>query len=513
MKRSNKRGVRAIVGACALMSSMFVATGTSAGAQPTTTSAPACAGNPALAGAPGITISNPNCDSAAPGGLFASLDGSRVWAGTIVDSPAGGVTLPGGNGGGGISGFRVEVPAAWNGSLVMFAHGYAGTGPVVGVSDPNLRQWFVDNGYAWAASSYAMNGYDVGTGVVDTHDLLEAFPSITKLKAPTQVIMSGLSMGGAITAVEIEHYRNTFAGAMPYCGVLGGNDLFNFFLGANVTAAALTNTPISFPSVADSASYVPTYDTLVQGEVPALGIGSATGLTAKGQAWETAVENLSGGTRPGFDGSLAFWDSFGFAPLSNIPFLFGLYPGLTGGGEGFLNGNVTDNQHAFYQFSNSPGHSDPASRALNTQVLRVARTIPFSTDPAATELPDVTGTPRIPVVSVHGIGDLFVPFSMDQDYARLADAHGQGDLFVSRAIREVNHCDYNNSELASAFSALTKWISTRQRAAGDQILNPRAVSSPDFGCRFTVGTHAFFQGPACPPSPPGPGRGHGHDAG
>jgi hypothetical protein len=506
MKRFNRRGVRAIVCAGALMSSTILTTAIpSAGAADAPTPAPPCAGNPTLPGAPGITINNPNCEGTR-GGLFSSLDGSSVWAGTIEDSPAGGVTLPGGNGGGGISGYRVEVPAHWNGTLVMFAHGFAGTGTTVAVSDPNLRKWFVDNGYAWAASSYAMNGYDVGTGVVDTHDLLEAFATITGLKSPTQVIMSGLSMGGAITAVEIEHYPNTFAGAMPYCGVLGGNDLFNFFLGANVTAAAVTGTSIPFP--ADPL----TYPDLVVGEVNALGIGSPS-LTPEGQAWETAVESLSGGTRPGFDGSLTFWDSFGFAPLTTIPFLFGLYPGLTGGGEGFLNGNVTDNENTFYRFSNTPGHSDPVSRGLNAQVLRVARTVPFSTDPTATELPDVTGTPSIPVVSVHGIGDLFVPFSMEQDYARLADANGQGDLFVSRAIREVNHCDYNNTELASAFSALTNWINTGQRAAGDQILNPRAVASPDFGCRFTVGTHAFFQGSACPTSSPGPGRGHGNGAG
>lgn len=512
MKRPSKRAARAIATACALTSTTILTATTSASAASaagTTTPAPGCAAQPTLPGAGAITIANPNCDPGATGGVFGTLDGSRVWAGTIVDSPAGGYTFAGADPGG-ISGYRVEVPADWNGTLVMFAHGYRGTGNTVSVSDPNLRQWFVQHGYAWAASSYAMNGYDVGTGVVDTHDLLDGFTSITGLQQPEQVIMSGLSMGGAITAVEIEHYRDTFAGAMPYCGVIGGNDLFNFFLGANVTAAALTSTPISFPSVTDSAAYASVYDAQVLSELPALGIGTPGGLTGKGKQWETAVENLSGGLRPGFDSALSYWDSFGFGPLGNVPFLFGLYPGLTGGGIGFLNGNVTDNERTFYRFSNAPGHSDPVSRALNAQALRVARTVPFSTDPTATELPDVTGTPGVPVVSVHGIGDLFVPFSMEQDYARLAAAHGQGNLFVSRAIREVGHCDYNNAELASAFSALTNWIATGHRAAGDQILNPRAVSSPYFGCRFTVGPHPLFQGPACPATPSGPGRGRGH---
>jgi hypothetical protein len=82
-------------------------------------------------------------------------------------------------------------------------------------------------------------------------------------------------------------------------------------------------------------------------------------------------------------------------------------------------------------------------------------------------------------------------------------AHGQGRLFVGRAIREVTHCGYTNSELTSAFSALVSWIHTGMRPAGDNILDPRRVASPLFGCRFTDptrGAHPEFQAPvACPP--------------
>ena len=72
----------------------------------------------------------------------------------------------------------------------------------------------------------------------------------------------------------------------------------------------------------------------------------------------------------------------------------------------------------------------------------------------------IHGDPGIPVLSVHGIGDLFVPFSMDQQYDAMMVAHGQGGLFVDRAIREVTHCGYTTSELSSAFSALVSWIDT-----------------------------------------------------
>ena len=68
---------------------------------------------------------------------------------------------------------------------------------------------------------------------------------------------------------------------------------------------------------------------------------------------------------------------------------------------------------------------------------------------------------------------------------------------MDRAIRGSHlHCGYTTSELSSAFSALVSWINTGKRPAGDNILNPVAVSAPTFGCRFTdptPGDHPEFQ--------------------
>jgi hypothetical protein len=210
----------------------------------------------------GVQIADPACEFngaayTASFGPIANGSGqlSQVWTGIAGDGAA----------------YRIEVPPDWNGTLVMFAHGFRGTGPVVWVDEPQLRQYFVNQGFAWAASSYAMNGYDPGDGVVDTHDLLQAFPSITGLHA-RQAIMSGLSMGGEITTAEIEAYKGDFAGAMPYCGVLAGNNLFDYYLGANVTAAGLTGTAISYPTtLAAGQAYAPAYQSTVQSELPPSG--------------------------------------------------------------------------------------------------------------------------------------------------------------------------------------------------------------------------------------------------
>ena len=49
--------------------------------------------------------------------------------------------------------YRVEVPKNWNGMLVMYAHGYGGTGPTVNVSDPPIRAHLIRNGYAITCAS------------------------------------------------------------------------------------------------------------------------------------------------------------------------------------------------------------------------------------------------------------------------------------------------------------------------------------------------------------------------
>jgi hypothetical protein len=427
----------------------------------------------------GIQISDPACG-------FAPVDGSRVYAGILHGSA-----------------YRIEVPSDWNGDLVMYAHGYAGTGSVVAVSNPPIRTWYVLHGYAWAASSYRENGYNVGDGVEDTHDLMVHFSGLTHHRAPRETFMTGVSMGGEITAAEIEAYRGQYVGAQPSCGVLGGNDLFSYYLGATAAAAALADAAdrLQYPlTAAAGAAYAPAFDQLIAGTVdPALGIGvgAPRAPTAAGAEWMSIIEQLSGGARPGFPSALvSFWDTFGFAPLSNIPFLLGLYPGTTGGTIGYADGNVASNTTTTY--STADGTYPAMSQdQLNASVLRVAASNTPTTNPHRTQLPDIAGDPGIPVLSLHDVADLFVPLSMDQIYDRQMIGNGQGSLFVDRAIRGVGHCDFSPNELSQAFSDLVAWVNNGTHPEGDAILDPSVVAAADFGCQFTDQSfpHVWFDRP------------------
>jgi pimeloyl-ACP methyl ester carboxylesterase len=307
--------------------------------------------------------------------------------------------------------------------------------------------------------------------------------------------MTGASMGGHVTAVTIEEHPKSFAGAMPYCGVLGDAELFDYFLDANVTAAALAKVGIEFPAEPD-AGYQDRWRAQVARILPALGVtaGAPPQLTDLGHTWSAVVERRTGGDRPGFDGAFAYWNAArSLAPLNDLPFLFGLYPGLSGGTSNIADGNVTDNRFTIYR-STGGWWPTAAEWRLNARVLRVAPTTRPSR--GLDGIPRVDGKPPVPVLSLHDIGDLFVPISMEQVYAARAASNGRSRLFVSRAIRGVGHCDFTQPELQRGFDDLVNWVRTGHRPGGDAILDRRAVAAPAFGCRYTVGARPAF--PACP---------------
>jgi len=218
--------------------------------------------------------------------------------------------------------YQVEVPANWNGKLVMYAHGYAGAGNTLGVGPPSIRRYLIQNGYAWGASSYSKNYYDVRVGVEDTNALALEFNAIaTKnsrtLATPTKYFITGHSMGGHITAAAIEDeatatavHKVKYNGAVPMCGVVGDTELFNEFAAMQVTAQAIAGVPAyptdKWPDIAAlvTSTLFSTFNT-----TPAFPTPSIV-ATATGAKYVSVLQNITGGPRPMFAQGLAFGQSF-----------------------------------------------------------------------------------------------------------------------------------------------------------------------------------------------------------
>lgn len=376
--------------------------------------------------------------------------------------------------------YRVEVPANWNGRLVMYAHGYAGTGANLGVQNPSIRRYLIQNNFAWAASSYSKNYYDVRAGVEDTNALALEFTRIASansrpLTAPTKIFITGHSMGGHITAAAIEDEafataRNKvrYHGAVPMCGVMGDTELFDTFGAMQMAALAVAGIP-NYPSErwSEVSGLVTTtlFDTF------------PTAPTADGQRYLSIVKNLTGGERPMFNQGIAFGGSF--------PSAYGTFGG-DGTVSGILNKAGIDTNAFTYTIDGDTAGSD-AINAMVQKLTALPDANRLRTD-GLRWIPKAHGEFRIPVVSIHTLGDLFVPFSMQQIYQRRVAAKGNSDYLVQRAIRGASHCDFTIPEQVAAFSDMIAWEAGGAKPAGDDVVTPATVAAATYGCTFTDNT-------------------------
>ncbi len=389
------------------------------------------------------------------------------------------------------AGYQIEVPHNWNGKLVLWAHGYRGTGLELTVDMHPLRQFLIAQGYAWAASSYSRNAYDPSQGAKDTHALTQLFNGL--VGNPGRTYITGASMGGHVTGIVAEQWPRSYDGAMPICGVMGDYELFDYFLDFNVGAQTLSGQNKLYPYGADYLT------TTVPATKAGLGVAFPYVLNAAGQNLKSMIQLRSGGVRPMFEQGWMFWN--GVAG----DFLFGL-----GVGNGTLPrapGVAVQNSDVTYQFDTNPGLS-AAENLFNNSVQRVTADPQGRRNNGIANVAPTTGDLRIPMLTLHTLGDLFVPFHMQQEYARRAAAKGNAHNLVQRATRDYGHCTFTPTELVTTFVDLVKWVEGGVKPAGDAVLNPAAVAHPNFGCTYTDKTAprqwnsvpglAFLTPPACP---------------
>lgn len=377
------------------------------------------------------------------------------------------------------AGYRMEVPDNWNGDLVLYAHGFRGTGLELTVSNPSIRDHLIAEGYAWAASSYRANGYVPGVGAKDTHALIDEFTDL--IANPDQVCITGHSMGGHVTGVAIEQWPNAFDGAVPMCGVMGDSELFDFFQDSYLLAEHFAGNEVQVPTPDDYYSSGTFFGTL-----GSLGLFGPV-LSPGGEQYKDAIEQLTGGERPIYDEG--FFGGVGAA------FAFFFEVATTGDGR--------ENVDIVYQLDNDPALS-AEEQALNDAIPRIASAPQFrhpnglgGIPGVEDDSPRISGDFSIPVVSMHTLVELFVPFHMEQIYTERAAAEGNADLLVVRAIRDTNHCGFTTVEQIDAFADMVEWVETGVRPAGDAVLHPVAVADPQFGCAFTSIDRPGL--PACDP--------------
>ncbi len=388
----------------------------------------------------------------------------------------------------GKAGYVIEVPDNWNGKLVMYAHGYAGTGAALSVTPPisaDFGNYMLSQGYAWAASSYSANYYDVRAGIEDTNALAQQFGALTQNKyaAPKATYIMGVSMGGNVAAAAVEaetlataKHKVRYDASMPLCGVLDPPYEFQWLGDYTLNAQQLAGY--------GAASYPASGFQALLPDITA-GLFSSTTQTTwtpnavQGARLRDVAINLTGGPRPVIAAA-------GFESATWQQAVIG-----TGGSDGTINGilakNIYGNQGVMYRWTQGTAPT-AAETAYNQSILRV------TADPAANPLqpgglrwlPVIEGKFKVPVLTMHTLGDFYVPFGHETHYFKAAQQNGNTALLVQRAIRAAGHCEFAGPEVVTAFNDWTAWASGGPKPAGDDVVTPSALADAKYGCKFTL---------------------------
>ena len=122
--------------------------------------------------------------------------------------------------------YRIDVPANWNGELVVNAHGYevAGSPRKDPLPFPSGMEPLLAQGFAIAASGYSAQGWAIPEAIADTERLRAHF--VARHGRPKRSWLVGWSMGGLVALASAERHPRAWNGLVSMCGVaLSSEDL------------------------------------------------------------------------------------------------------------------------------------------------------------------------------------------------------------------------------------------------------------------------------------------------
>ena len=368
--------------------------------------------------------------------------------------------------------YKIEVPDPWNGTLVLYSHGYSfGPSPATDVAadDPATKAWLLGHGYALAGSAYATSGWALQQALEDQIAVLDTFNKTT-FGTPKRTIAWGHSLGGMITAGLVQLHPERFSGALPMCGVVaGGPGVWNQGLDSEFALTTL-QAPfkmVNFTSFGDAANN--------------FNLASAALVAAQKNpegrariALSAALADVPGWFKPGSAEPAAndyaaqevnqlAWDN-------NPDFLFAFFGRAEL--EARAGGNFSWNTGVDYrvQLSHSVDRAEvqalyaAAGLDLNTDLDKLNAAPRIAANPSAvaylTKYITYTGELNMPVLTMHTTGDGLVEVTDENAYASVVRSAGDNSMLRQVFVHRAGHCAFTPAETITAFKTLVHRIDT-----------------------------------------------------
>jgi len=392
---------------------------------------------------------------------------SSVTAGAANPAPETG-TIDGAN-------FIIEMPATWNGTLVLYSHGYRTPGSAftaVDAGDPVTHNWLLANGYALAGSSYSTNGWALQQAFHDQIALLDHFKG--EHPGLRRTIAWGHSLGGMITAGLIQLFPDRFAGAIPMCGVVaGGPGVWNSGLDAEFVFKTLLapTSALQLVNITNVGFGTGSNFQLAEGILGAAQ-GSAAGrarLALVAAIGDTPGWFTTGAPQPAQSDYAAretnqyLWDA-----QVVFPFLFALRAELEAraGGNPSWNTDINyrevlarsinkDEVEALYKQAGLSVDADLNTLAAAPRVSAKADALKYLEKYIV-----YNGEIEAPVLTMHTIGDGLVLPQDEQAYASVVRSEGNQGLLRETFVSRAGHCAFTAGETVAAFETLVSRLHT-----------------------------------------------------
>ena len=361
--------------------------------------------------------------------------------------------------------FRIIVPAAWNGKLLVFAHGYVDKADHPGEVDqrptgptpsPAVTTALLGEGWALAGTAYKDNGWAVKEALDDLAALTSHFKDT--IAKPVRTYLWGFSMGSVPTLRLAERNGGAFDGYIAGCSVgagapRGGDWLLSTMLAYDVTFGE----PASWGApgnVRDDIDFdtevLPVLLGQLRRELRDVRVHPSRRRDARTRAGGAATRLRSSPAGCSQD--------FFFATEAGAEL------------ERRAGGPVAQNLTHTYTLTPAETaylaalgvNAGPLLDAMNAR-RNIAG--PQSSRNYVEHYAEFDGTIKKPVIALHTKIDGLVPVSHVSAYEETVEAAGRSELLFQAYTTGVGHCAFSPTQLVTTANALDAWIESGVRPA------------------------------------------------
>ncbi len=366
--------------------------------------------------------------------------------------------------------WTARVPQPWNGSLVLFSHGFriGPENPAADAPNEETAEALLRRGFALAGSSYARPGWALDTAVNDQLATVDALG--THVGKPRQVIAFGQSMGGLVSALLAERGR-PIDGVVSTCGlVAGGLNLNNHQLDGTYALAELL-----LPGQQIQLTGFTTFDeanATVAALTAAVRQAQTTPAGRARIALAAALMNMpiwsTGDKPPARDDWSAQQQAQYEGLIATLPFVVPARVTINAvaGGDSSWNAGVD-----YRSLAHRSGRSTQVSTLYRQAGLdlaedldRLTRNATIKPDFDAVRWLSATSVPRgrlaAPQLTLHTLSDTLAPVEFEGQYAGKVRRAHSASLLRQAYVSRVGHCAFTPAEHVAGVLAVQDRIRT-----------------------------------------------------